>query len=164
MPRDLKQTDRNELTVQDAISACKLTLYYRQPTTTERIAFNSACWLRIKKKMYNRTVEARAAFGELVLTGIGEGDFACGTDDSGKVLLISSDPKSSDYRPDWKEQVVATAGDLLILLGMTVFEGSLTELIKAAADDEPEEDEDGDEVEVVDAGEDILPLVSSSNG
>jgi hypothetical protein len=154
MPRDLKQTDRNEMKIDDAISGCDLVLYYRQPTTQERIDFQRASFSRKGKKVIVRTPEARAEFGALVLTGIRPGDFSAGTDDSGKPILIASDPDSPDYTPNWKDQVVATAGDLLMLLGMQVFEGSMQALMKNAAPDVDDEDDE----------ETVLPLATSSNG
>ncbi len=169
MPRDLQQTDRNEMIIQDAISACEIVLYYRQPTTPERIGFQRASWVRKGKKVHNRTAEARAHYGALILTGIREGDFSCGS------ALISSDPASPAYRADWKELVTATAGDLLMLLGMQVFEGSFQELVKAVAttqatsdDGDPDADDpDDNEPEItIEADEvaEILPLEPSSNG
>ena len=170
MPRDLKQTDRNEIRIQDAISACEIVLYYRQPTTAERIGFQRAAWVRQGKKVHNRTAEARAKYGEIILTGIREGDFSCGTDAAGNPILIASEPGALNYRPDWKELVAATAGDLLMLLGMQVFEGSFQELVKAAkssgavADEEEDEIVEGGDLPTHEEGVDVAPLEPSSNG
>lgn len=154
MPRDLKQTDRNEMKIDDAISGCDLVLYYRQPTTQERIDFQRASFSRKGKKIINRRSEAQVEYGAVILTGIREGDFTAGTDENGKAVFISSDVTSTAYREDWKELVSATAGDLLMLLGLQIFEGSLQQLMKNAT---PENDEDDDD-------ETIVPLVTSSNG
>jgi hypothetical protein len=152
VPRDLKQSDRNEMKIDDAISGCDLVLYYRLPTTQERIDFQRASFARKGKKVSNRVSEARAEFGALILTGIREGDFSAGSDETGAPLLIASDPASPHYREDWKAQVIETAGDLLMLLGMQVFQGSMQQLMKNVV----LEEEDDDEV--------ILPLTSNSNG
>lgn len=176
MPRDLQQSTRNEMIIQDALSGCSLVLYYRQPTTAERIAFQRDSWKRKGKKLHNHTPEARAQYGAVVLTGVREGDFSCGKDAAGNPILIASDPGSLNYRSDWKELVIATAGDLLLLLGMQVFEGSFQELLKAAqiqtgAAEEDEAADDGDadpdadaDPIVADSGADIVPLAANSNG
>ncbi len=179
MPRDLKQTDRNEFIIMDAISACEIKLYYRQPTTAERIGFQRLAWQRQGKKVINRTPEARAQYGARILTGIREGDFSCGEDAAGHPILIASEPGALNYRPDWKELVISTAGDLLMVLGMQVFEGSFNELVKAFQankDDQPEEptEPDPEEEEPLeepfqlppdpDEAVEILPLAPNSNG
>lgn len=165
MPRDLQQSDRNEMIIQDAISACTLVLYYRQPTTAERIGFQRASWVRKGKKTINRSAEARAQYGAAILTGIREGDFTAGQGADGKEIFISSDQSSPVFCPDWKEKVIATAGDLLMLLGMQVFEGSLQQLVKAvqAAAVESEEDPGCDE-EDAEGETNIIPLEKTSNG
>lgn len=179
MPRDVQQTDRNEMIIQDAVSNSTLVLYYRHPTTAERIAFQRASWLREGTKVTNRSPEARAEYGALVLTGIREGDFTNGRDDEGRLRFIASDPESLDYDPDWKQKIVATAGDLLMLLGMQVFEGALQNLIKSAnvalqgdvegTEPEPKEGAEGDgkkdeAPEGTEEGTEIRPLEKSSNG
>lgn len=176
MPRDLQQSDRNEMIIQDAISACEIKLYYRLPTTPERVGFQKASWVRDGNKVYNNVAAARAHYGALVLSGIREGDFSFGKDAEDNAILIASDPTSPNFCANWKEKVVATAGDLLMLLGMQVFEGSFQALVKSASGTVQAEDE----TEAADApfadpaglealpgeeqGVDILPLATSSNG
>lgn len=170
MPRDLKQTDRNEFKVNDTIGGCQILLFWRHPTTTERIGFQRDAWQREGKKVYNRTPEARAKYGELILTGIREGDFSDGIDADGNPVLIASDPHSPNYRANWKELVAAAAGDLLMSLGMRVFEGSFQELVKAAkdsgavADEEEDEIVEGGDPPTTEEGADVAPLEASSNG
>ena len=175
MPRDLKQTDRNEFNIMDAISACEIKLYYRQPTTAERIGFQRMAWQRQGKKVANRTPEARAHYGALILTGIREGDFSCGEDAAGHPILIASEPGALNYRSDWKELVAGTAGDLLMMLGMQVFEGSFSELVKAVkaadADDDDEPEPAGEPATELpplspapDEAVEIVPLEPNSNG
>jgi len=118
--RDLKPTDKNELVVHDAISGTDIVLYYRLPTTSERIAYQRALIRKTGKKVVLRAGEARQEFGLKILTGIREGDFGY----DGKT--ISSDPKSERYRDDWKQLVGETAGDLVEVLALTVFEGART--------------------------------------
>lgn len=117
MPRDLMQSDRNELKIKDSISGDEIVLFYRLPATKDRIAFQKACWKREGNKLFSRIHDARAKYGAEILTGIREGDFVFG----GKP--VASDEGSPNYREDWKKLVEETAGDLLMMLGQQVFEG-----------------------------------------
>lgn len=163
MARDLQQSDRNELKIRDAISGDELAVYYRLPTTTERIGFQKGCYKEKNGKLVNQTVAARAAYGELILTGIREGDFVFGGQP------VSSDPVSPNYRADWKDLVKATAGDLLITLGLHVFEGHIQNLLQKIGAEAPEadekaaeEEEDGlPKIDDPEAGEPIRPLGQS---
>lgn len=96
----------------------KIGFYYRLPTTIERSQFardsagkqEAELWLQCHK------------YGKMVITGLTDGSFG---DDDGP---ISSDPKSPDYREDWRdlilesdicsEEVQATAKH--IFLGLTL--------------------------------------------
>jgi len=166
MARELMQSEKNELKILDAISNTEIALFYRLPTTTERIAFNRACWKRAGNKLVARYPEARAEYGELILTGIRETDFTF----DGKP--IASDSASPSYCKDWKTKVAATAGDLLMLLGMHVFEGTKakedlggTEIddgIEAGEGTAGEEEQKGEDPEGEPGepkeGDDIVPL------
>lgn len=160
MPRELQQSDRNDLTIQDTISGSEIGLYYRLPSTKERVAFNKACFKQQNGKLVNQVVAARAAAGELVLTGFREGDFSF----AGQP--ISSDPASPHYRKDWKQLVKETAGDLLITLGLTVFEGNVQQhLLKALGEEQttpaPVEDDELHLDISLEEGEEIGPLALS---
>jgi hypothetical protein len=148
----------------DGISGGKVVLYYRLPSTRERIAFQKGCYKEKNGKLVNQTVAARAAYGELILTGVRDGDFVFGD------TPISSDPTSPNYRKEWKELVSATAGDLLITLGMHVFEGTIQNLMQTLADkpatEPPPAGDDEEEVGLpniddLEDGETIVPLAQS---
>jgi hypothetical protein len=163
MARELQQSNKNELKILDSISGSEIVLYYRLPTTRERIAFNKSCFKEKGGKLINHTVAARAAGGEMVLAGIRDGDFVYGG------TPLSSDPNSPNYREDWKALVKETAGDLLIALGMTVFEGNVqSHLLKALAEANPDEktpaaapELDDDFTFDLEGGDDIGPLAQS---
>ncbi len=140
--RDLKPSDNNQLTIHDAISGDDVVLTYRTPTTSERVAYQRAQVKKQGKKVILRAGEARQEFGLKILTGVRDGDF--GYDGQ----PISSDPKSPNYRPDWKQLVGETAGDLVEVLALTVFEGARS----AAAPD----------LDFEEGGEEAAPLPTTS--
>lgn len=168
MPRDILQSDRNKLTIKCQISGENLDLYYRLPTTEERAGCMSAKYKRVGNKVFNRSFRVLAHYGGLIVTGIGEGQFAAGADGEGNPKLISSDKKSPDYFPKWKEHLRATCGDLLIILGQHVFEGRI-EIPKEGfpqIDFEDPLENAGDDLGPVaeEAGEETRPLPKSSGG
>lgn len=126
MPRDLRQSTKNSFTVLDMVTGEKVTLYHRMPATEERVGYATGCWERDGDKLVNRVAEARAQYGLAILTGFQDGYFMDGE------KFISSDPAHPDYAENWKELFEETAGDLLIALGMRVFDG-ITALQLAAA-------------------------------
>ncbi len=121
MPRDFSE-ESNKLTLYDNISGSKIVLYYRHPTTKETSAFLNEAVRRRRNKIEMRQAQARLKFGAKILTGFREGDFL--QKKGGEKQPLSSDPESSNYTPDWKDQVVKHAADLVMLLGGYVFEGS----------------------------------------
>lgn len=152
MARDLRQNDRNSLKINDAISGGEIELFYRMPTTAERIGFQKECVKREGKKIRTRVPETRFKYGSTICTGFRKGDFTDGDD------VISSDPSDPEYRKSWKVLLEETAGDLLMELGRLVFEGAAKEAAEGLEfsddDDAPElpekpegtggEDEEGD--------------------
>lgn len=119
--RDLKPTDKNELVVLDAISGTDIVLYYRTPTTSERVAYQRAQIKKEGKKIKIRASQARQEFGLKILTGFADGAFGY----DGRP--ISSNPEAANYREDWKDLVLAQAADLVEVLALTVFEGARVE-------------------------------------
>lgn len=111
----------NEMRFQDNLSASEIVLYYRMPTTQERIAYTNESYQRKGKKLINRSVETRLKFGLKILVGFREGDFERRVD--GKWVPMSSDgPPSENYYPEWKEHVEKYASDLVEHLAMRVFD------------------------------------------
>jgi hypothetical protein len=115
--RELKSSDKNVLNLNDAMGGGQVALYYRTPTTAERVAFQKNQIERKGNQIISRTVEARLASGLAILTGIRTGDF------SYDGVPLSSTPGEEGYRPDWKKLVEQTAADLVLILGQTIFEG-----------------------------------------
>jgi hypothetical protein len=122
--RDLKRSERNVLVV--TVDGETLELYYRQPTTTEVIAYNRDLYqfqmedgsLTGKPTMnYAAMVDAAAS----IITGWSEGAF--GYDG----VEISADPASPQYRADWPALMRDTESRILLGVASQVFGGSLVE-------------------------------------
>lgn len=104
--------------ITDAIGGQIVELHYRLPTTEERFAFAKACLVQEGDEVKHDANPARLKFGLLVLTGFGEDDFGS----NGQP--ISADPQSPNYIETWKDQLEESASDLIMALGMAVFEGA----------------------------------------
>jgi len=115
--RDLKQNDQNKITFEDPISGSEVTMFYRLPTTSDRVEFEAASYQREGDKMIDNTPQARIDSALKILTGFSEGSFGYGGQP------ISSDPSSPHYREDWKDLIRETASDLLSALSLKVFMG-----------------------------------------
>lgn len=112
----------NELRINDNISDSVIVLYYRMPTTPERVAFANESVQRVRNEVVTRVPETRLKYGNKILTGFREGDFTAEV--SGEEKPISSEPTSPNYFQDWKEQVNCQAADLIMLLAAHVFDAS----------------------------------------
>lgn len=134
MPRVLSGED-NVLLINDNISGSEIQFTYRMPTTSERTAYNNKAWKRQGVKLKNDTTKARLEFGQRLLKGIRDGDFAIVVD--GKQVPLSSTIGSPGYREDWKTKVVEFAPDLVEVLASRVFDASAEVL---TPDDIPEDD------------------------
>jgi len=115
--RDLKQNDQNKITFEDPISGSEVTVFYRLPTTSDRVEFEAASYRREGDKMIDNTPQARIDSALKILTGFSDGSF--GYDGQ----PISSDPSNPHYREDWKDLIRETASDLLSALSLKVFMG-----------------------------------------
>lgn len=138
--RELK-SNKNILTISDAISGSKIEIYYRIPTASEIQAYMSRLIQRKGNKIKMNIADARLEFGLRILEGFRDGDFGI----DGKP--ISSNPASEYYVDNWKELLKESAPDIIMLLAQTVFEGS-----RVAKEIEELEFEDSEEV---------LPLAKS---
>ena len=113
--------DLNEMRFQDNLSGSEIVLYYRMPTTKERVAYTNESYQRKGRKLINRSVETRLKFGLKILMGFREGDFERKV--GGKWVPMSSDgPASENYYPEWKEHIEKYASDLVEHLAMRVFD------------------------------------------
>lgn len=127
MPRNLSGS-QNELRLKDNLSGGEVVLYYRLPTTKERLAYSNKAMHRTGAKIVFRTSEARQEFGLAILTGFREGDFVHEVDGVAAPLTTAD--------PDWKNKIMAGAGDMVELLAMHVFDAPAA--IMPAADEDAE--------------------------
>jgi len=133
--------EQNELTIRDNLSGTDIKLFYRMPTTKERIGYQNDSVRRENGRVQTRTVETRIKYGHKILTGIREGDFEVLKD--GKYVPLSSDPASEFLDPAWKEHVKTHAADMLELLAARVFDAPVMAMPTSA--DEAPEDTDPDQ-------------------
>lgn len=142
MPRR-ESSERNELHLHDNISNSDIVFYFRTPTTAEFEGYNNLSIQRRGRKIKNKTPEARLKYGLRVLTGVREGDFER-REGSGHVP-ISSEPGSRNYYPEWKSWLRSHAADLVMLLGMHVFDisGEIEEGDDDPVDEPVTEDAEG---------------------
>lgn len=113
--RDLKPSNKNVLRIVDPMSASTIELYYRTPTTSERVAFETAAFTRENGSVVDRSNEAKIEAALNILTGFSAGSFGY----DGRP--ISADPADPGYREDWKALLAETAGDILSLVGSFLF-------------------------------------------
>ena len=125
MGRILGSNIRNVLSILDTVSGKEIDLYYRMPTTSERIAYESAKFAVDKDgTIKNRAIDACQEHGLLILEGFKKGSFHLQLDD-GSLKDISSDLLDPDYLPDWKERIKEQAADLAMVLGKRIFDSPL---------------------------------------
>jgi len=106
-------------------------VFHREPTTEEIHKYNSEAIRRKGQNVKFRHSKAQFKFGAKILKGIVEGDFGV-PDQDGKIVPISSDPESPDYRQDWKALLLKMAPAVVITLAAAVFGG--TEAVDEAED------------------------------
>jgi len=115
MGRRLGET-RHSLTIQDPLSGGLITLYFRRPTTEERVAYQMSAFRLEGGERRLCLGETRLKFGLDILEGFGPGDFLVAED--GREV-----PLDPGRHPDWKDRLAAEAPDLVAYLGQQVFEG-----------------------------------------
>jgi hypothetical protein len=131
-----------KVSINDSISGRIIVLYFRVPTTRERIQYSKSLFQRKGNKITYAYAEARQKWGREILTGFEEGAFGVVKGD--KEIPYSSNPESKNYREDWKNLVCEFASDLVEILATHVFEGS-TPLVAPRLGEE--EEETGEEVD-----------------
>jgi hypothetical protein len=107
---------RQTLAIQDPISGSVITLYYRRPTSEERVAYQLSAFRLEGGERRFCLGETRLQFGLEILTGFDAGDFMV----AGEAGEIPLDP---GQHPDWKARLAADAPDLISYLAQQVFEG-----------------------------------------
>ena len=114
---ELKKNDRNEITFDIKNSPDSITLYYRDPESSERLMYQKKLFKTDKNKIKDVSAQTRIEFGTRILTGIKDG---CVSYD-GKPL--SSDPQNENYNPNWKNILVEAVPHLVASMAFNVFEG-----------------------------------------
>jgi hypothetical protein len=123
--RDLTPTDKNIMRIYDVASGTPCDIYYRTPTTQDRVAYNSAIANQVLQakdlKEPGKIKEAMAAMMDIqikeaakLITAIGEDCF--GVD--GKP--ISSDPDNKNYYDKWREILMDSASDIILTFAKTL--------------------------------------------
>lgn len=115
MPRILGE-DRHQMAIQDPVSGSAIRLYFRRPTSEERVAYQLSVFHLEGGDRRLRLSETRLKFGLDILVGFEPGDF---------VIRDNGEPEALDPKrhPDWKEHLARHAPDLVSYLGQQVFEG-----------------------------------------
>ncbi len=108
--------ERYALAVRDPVSGSVITLYYRRPTSEERVAYQLSAYRIEGGERRFCLGETRLKFGLEILLGFGDGDFLI--QEGGE--LVPLDPARHG---DWKEQIRQHAPDLVSYLAQQVFEG-----------------------------------------
>ena len=107
---------RHVLAIQDPVSGSVINLYYRRPTSEERVAYQLSAFRLEGGERRFCLGETRLTFGLEILTGFGTGDFV--THAEGEEI-----PLDPARHPDWKERLANDAPDLVSYLAQQVFEG-----------------------------------------
>jgi hypothetical protein len=108
--------ERQVLAVSDPVSGSVVTLYYRPPTSEERVAYQMSAYRLEGGQRRFCLGETRVKYGLEILTGFEAGDFLL-REETGPVPL---DP---ERHPDWKARLAEHAPDLVAYLAQQVFEG-----------------------------------------
>ncbi len=133
MGRLLDENIKNLLWIKDPVSNTRLGIFYRIPTTEDRIGYLGDIWDRKAGRITEKLGEARQKWGEKILEGFTEGSFEKTID--GQKVAISSDPSASTFFPAWRDWMVKACPDILERLCLSIFEGYETE---AAQEGPPE--------------------------
>jgi hypothetical protein len=108
--------ERHTLKIQDPVSGSVITLYYRRPTSEERVAYQVSAYQIEGGERRFRLGETRLKFGLEILQGFETGGF-----------LIQEDGRQAPLDParhaDWKDRLLEHAPDLVSYLAQQVFEG-----------------------------------------
>src|SRR4030043_513809 len=115
MGRIIGENVKNQLSLKDPFSGDPIILYYRIPTSEERIAYESAKYRREKGRFEFCLSEARLKFGEKIIEGFEEGSFLHKIEGAGN-HPFSSDPESPVYITSWKDLLRKYAPDVLEIL------------------------------------------------
>jgi hypothetical protein len=108
--------ERHVLAIQDPVSGSVISLYYRRPTSEERVAYQLSAYQIEGGERRFCLGETRLKFGLKILVGFKAGNFLI--QENGEPI-----PLDPDRHGDWQEQVAKHAPDLVAYLAQQVFEG-----------------------------------------
>ena len=106
----------HSLVLHDPVSGTEVTLFYRRPTSEERVAYQMSAFRLEGGQRRFCLGETRLKFGLAILTGFGPGDFLV-TDAGAEIPL---DP---ERHQDWRARLGEHAPDLVSFLAQQIFEG-----------------------------------------
>jgi|GEM_PF-895918 len=115
MPRKLTEASQT-LRLRDPIGGECLTLYYRIPTSEERLAYQTSAFRIEGGGPRLKLAETRLDFGLTLLTGFAPGDFTLEIDGEERPLEV-------DAEGQWKDCLKRLAPDVVSFLGQYIFEG-----------------------------------------
>lgn len=122
MSRQLGEGVKSILKIEDPISNDTLTVFYRVPTSEERVKYTASLFERERDRVKVNVTETRQQWGLKIIEGFKEGDFQRVS--NGECKPMSSDPKSENYAPDWKDYLSRYAPDVLEAIATHIFEGT----------------------------------------
>ena len=118
MPRDLKaaESEKNVMIFMDQLSGSRLTLFYKAPTTTDRINYKSAIVkVALKSKDEKEIFDVQLNWADKFITGFAEGDFTLGD------KPISTDKESENFYDGWRQVLRDGAADIMFNFTETLF-------------------------------------------
>lgn len=120
MARVIGQGVTNQADISDSIGGGTVRLFFRTPTTKERVAYHAEAVKMTggrNPKPKVRVVEIRQKFGGQILTDIEKGNILF-QDENGAVAPLTSDV------PDWRDKLKEFAPDLVEAVAVLAFEGT----------------------------------------
>lgn len=115
--RDLKSSEHNSITVFDSLTGTRIKLFYRTPTTKERLRYKSDIVNTLTKtKSVEEGTKIQLTWAKELITGFRQGDF--GYDGQ----TISSNKEDANYYQAWKGIMEETASDILLAFIETVMD------------------------------------------
>jgi len=113
-------SNKNVIIFKHKPSNTDIELYYRNPTTTDRVGYKNERIIREGDQIQFNVPQTRIKYAEKIITGIREGDF--GHEIDGVVKPLSCVPGSENYKENWKEIIKENAPDILEAVAAFVFD------------------------------------------
>lgn len=122
--RDVKSSDKNSIAIFDKLSGTGIVLFYRTPSTKERVKYKSEMVMALNSRNFERMYEIQIEWAKKLLTGFSSTSFGY----DGKP--ISSDPSNENYDANWLKMLEESSSDLLMDFSESVM-GQTTFIVKA---------------------------------